>query len=115
VKNHISNQNFLHRSNLHSFLLVLLLSLTMITGCASNEKHSSTGEFIDDSAITAKVKTKLLDDELVRGTAISVETLKGTVLLSGFAKSRQEIAQAESIAKRVHGVREVRNQIVLRP
>ena len=71
--------------------------------------------YFDDSAITAKVKTKLLDDELVRGTAISVETLKGTVLLSGFAKSRQEIAQAESIAKRVHGVREVRNQIVLRP
>lgn len=100
---------------LYSVFLVLILSSTMLPGCSSTNKHSSTGEFIDDSAITTKIKAKLLDDELVRGTAISVETLKGVVLLSGFAKSQQEKSQAENIAKKVHGVHEVRNQIVLRP
>lgn len=100
---------------LYSIFLALVFSFSMLPGCSSTEKHSSTGEFIDDSAITAKVKAKLLDDELVRGTAISVETLKGTILLSGFAKSQQEITQAENLAKKVHGVRQVRNQIVLRP
>lgn len=93
--------------------LVTILSVTL-SGCSSSPTQSSTGQFIDDSAITAKIKTKLLDDPQVRGTAISVETFKGTVQLSGFANSKEEISHAESLAKSVDGVRAVRNNITLK-
>ena len=71
-------------------------------------------QFIDDATMTAKVKAKLFDDPVVRGTAISVETFKGTVQLSGFANSKEEANKAESLAKSVEGVRAVRNSIVLK-
>ncbi|TXI19613.1 MAG: BON domain-containing protein [Nitrosomonas sp.] len=93
--------------------IVTVLGVTLL-GCSSSPTQSSTGQFIDDSAITAKIKTKLLDDPQVRGTAISVETFKGIVQLSGFANSKEEISQAESLAKSVDGVRAVRNNITLK-
>lgn len=73
--------------------------------CAGSPTQASTGQFIDDSAITTKIKTKLLDDPIVSGLAISVETFKGTVHLSGFAKSKVEISQAEKVAKGVESVK----------
>lgn len=88
--------------------------MMMLIGCSSTETQSSTGELIDDSAITMKVKAKLFDDAIVRSAAISVETFKGTVQLSGFANSKDEIKQAESLAKSVEGVRAVRNNIILK-
>ncbi len=85
-----------------------------INGCASTKTKESTGQYIDDSAITTKVKAKLVEDPVVSGLRISVETYKGVVQLSGFANSRAEINQAEEIAKQTEGVRSVRNDIHLK-
>lgn len=102
-------------NRLSSVITVLVIIFSMISiGCSSTQTQSSTGQLIDDSAITAKVKAKLFDDSVVRATAISVETFKGTVQLSGFANSKDEVSQAESLAKSVDGVRAVRNNIILK-
>jgi hyperosmotically inducible periplasmic protein len=85
-----------------------------INGCASTQTRESTGQYVDDSAITTKVKTKLLDDPVVSGLGNSVETYKGVVQLSGFANSKAERNQAEQIAEQTDGVRSVKNTIQLK-
>jgi osmotically-inducible protein OsmY len=84
------------------------------TGCTSTRTKASTGQYVDDSAITTKVKAKLLNDPVVSGLRISVETFKGVVQLSGFANSTAEINQAEELAKETDGVVSVRNDIHLK-
>lgn len=98
------------------FLTVFLAAViaTAVNGCASTKTQSSTGQYIDDSAITTKVKAKLVDDPVVSGLRISVETYKGVVQLSGFANSRAERNQAEEIARETEGVRSVKNDIHLK-
>jgi hyperosmotically inducible protein len=98
-------------------LIAAALAATLLTaaGCAVTRGQETTGEYIDDSVITAGVKTRMLEDERVAGTSITVETMKGTVMLSGFAKSEAEKAAAESIAKSVDGVKAVKNEITVRP
>ena len=98
-------------------LMAAALAVMLLTaaGCAVSRGQETTGEYIDDSAITAGVKTQMLSDERVAGTSITVETMKGTVMLSGFAKSEAEKAAAESIAKSVDGVKAVKNEITVRP
>lgn len=76
--------------------------------------QETVGAYIDDSAITANVKTRMLEDATVAGTSITVETLNGTVMLSGFAKSELEKRTAESIARKVDGVKAVKNEITVR-
>ena len=100
--------------------IAAMASLTVITagvttGCAVARGQETTGAYIDDSAITTAVKVKYAEDKTVAATSISVETLNGTVQLSGFAKSSAEKAQAEYLARNTKGVREVRNSIVVRP
>ena len=73
------------------------------------------GAYVDDAGITTAVKTRMAEDKTVSATSISVETLNGTVQLSGFAKSQAEKNQAENIARHTKHVREVRNSIVVRP
>jgi len=90
-------------------------SLTALPGCAVTRDQSTVGEYIDDATITAKVKAKFVEDKSVDASAISVETLNGTVQLSGFAKSQAERERAENIARTTRHVREVRNSIVVRP
>lgn len=85
------------------------------TGCAIGRGQSTAGAYIDDSAITTAVKAKYVEDKTVGANAISVETLNGTVQLSGFAKSNAEKAQAEALARGVKNVKAVRNDIVVRP
>jgi len=85
-----------------------------INGCASTKTRESTGQFVDDSAITTKVKAKLVEDPLVSGLRISVETYKGVVQLSGFANSTAEIRQAEALTMQTDGVKSVRNDIHLK-
>ena len=89
--------------------------ITALPGCAVTRDQSTVGAYIDDSAITARVKTRLFEDKAVDGTAISVETLNGTVMLSGFAKDRLEMATAGYIAHNVPGVKSVKNEIAVRP
>jgi osmotically-inducible protein OsmY len=89
-------------------------SLVMASGCAVTRDQQTTGAYIDDSVITATVKTRMLDNPDVAGTSITVETLNGTVMLSGFAKSTLERTTAERIARDVEGVKSVRNEVVVR-
>lgn len=85
------------------------------TGCAVQRGQETVGAYVDDSAITTQVKAKFIENKQVDAAAISVETLKGTVMLSGFAKNTNERSTAESIARGVKGVTNVRNQIAIRP
>lgn len=85
------------------------------TGCAVQRGQETVGAYVDDSGITTVVKSRFVENKLVDAGAISVETLKGTVLLSGFAKNATERATAESIARGVKGVTNVRNEITVRP
>lgn len=87
----------------------------LTTGCAVVRGQETAGAYVDDAGITTAVKAKMVEDKTVSAAAISVETLNGTVQLSGFAKSGAEKAQAESIARSVKNVRAVRNDIVVRP
>ena len=91
------------------------VTLLVSTGCAVTRNQESVGAYIDDSAITTSVKARFVDSTVVDASAISVETLKGTVMLSGFAKNAIERSSAESIASKVSGVKSVKNEIALRP
>jgi hyperosmotically inducible periplasmic protein len=77
--------------------------------------QSTVGEYIDDATITTQIKARMLNNPDVAGTSISVETLNGTVMLSGFAKNATEKATAEQIARGVNGVKAVKNEIAVRP
>ena len=91
--------------------LVLLTS----AGCAVTRGQQTTGAYVDDSAITAAVKSSFVEDTKVDAAAISVETLNGTVMLSGFAKNATERSTAESLTWKVKGVKVVKNEIAVRP
>jgi osmotically-inducible protein OsmY len=84
------------------------------TGCAVMRDQQSVGAYVDDAGITAAVKARFVDDKSVDAAAISVETLNGTVQLSGFAKTEKEKSQAEMLAREVKGVKSVRNGIIVR-
>jgi osmotically-inducible protein OsmY len=84
------------------------------SGCAVTRDQQTVGSYIDDSAVTTRVKAKFAEDPVVSAMAISVETLKGQVQLSGFAKSSEEKSKAEVLARNTSGVQSVRNDIVLR-
>ncbi|MES2208425.1 MAG: BON domain-containing protein [Pseudomonadota bacterium] len=87
----------------------LLLVLTV--GCASSRKQEGTGEFIDDSVITTKVKAAIFGDPELKSTEINVETFKGVVQLSGFVSSQAAINKAIEDARRVKGVESVKNDM----
>jgi hyperosmotically inducible periplasmic protein len=103
------------RNNVLSLMIAGVVGATTVVGCAVTREQSTVGEYVDDASITTQVKAKFADDPTVSAMAISVETLRGTVQLSGFAKTAAERSQAEAIASRVKGVKAVRNNIVLRP
>ena len=90
------------------------VSLVQLTGCAVARDQQTVGSYIDDATITTRVKARMAEDKSVSATSISVETLKGTVQLSGFAKSADERATAERIARSTPGVQAVRNDILVR-
>jgi osmotically-inducible protein OsmY len=101
---------------LRAVAFAALAGATLVsTGCSVARNQQTVGAYVDDAAITTAVKTRMAEDKTVSATAISVETLNGTVQLSGFAKSQQERDRAESIARTTRHVREVRNSIVVRP
>jgi hyperosmotically inducible periplasmic protein len=103
--------------NTRNILSAAAAALVLVTasGCAVTRGQESTGAYIDDSAITTSVKARFVDSASVDASAISVETMKGTVMLSGFAKNANEKSTAESIAMKVPGVVAVKNVIAVRP
>lgn len=94
---------------------ITALALLTTAGCAVTRGQETTGAYIDDGTITTQIKSRMLSDPAVAGTSISVETLNGTVMLSGFAKSESEKAAAERIARDVNGVKSIKNAIAVRP
>jgi osmotically-inducible protein OsmY len=87
------------------------LALTFAAGCASTATHESTGQYVDDTTLTAKVKTAIFEDPSLKSSEINVESFKGRVQLSGFVSSEANITQAVHIAKNVKGVESVRNDM----
>ena len=98
-----------------TFAAALTLSLVLLSGCAVTRGQETVGAYVDDTAITTNVKARFVENRNVDASSIGVETLKGTVLLSGFAKSSNEKSTAETIARAVGGVKSVRNEIAVRP
>ena len=94
-----------------------ITGVTVLTsvGCSVAREQQTLGSYVDDAGITTAVKAKMAEDKTVSATSISVETLNGVVQLSGFAKSGAEKAQAGNLARNTKNVREVRNNIVVRP
>lgn len=102
---------------LHKTLATALTTLALVaaSGCAVQRGQESVGAYVDDTAITTSVKARYVDNREVDASAIKVETLNGTVMLSGFAKNANEKMVAEDIAMKVKGVKSVKNSIVVRP
>ena len=95
--------------------LLAAASLAALPGCAVTRGQETVGAYVDDAAITTAVKARFVDNREVDASAISVETLNGTVLLSGFAKNNTERSTAESLAMKVSGVKSVKNSVAVRP
>ncbi|HEY4246077.1 MAG TPA: BON domain-containing protein [Lacunisphaera sp.] len=98
---------------LFALLCVATSTLILAPGCASTPTSSSTGEYIDDSVITTKVKTALIRNDATPGGAIKVETFKGVVQLSGFVDTVAEKSEAGVVAAKVEGVKNVSNDIIV--
>jgi len=94
---------------------ITAVALLATAGCAVTRHQETVGAYVDDTAITTAVKARFIDNKEVDGTSIRVETLNGTVMLSGFAKSGNEKATAETLAWKVNGVKAVKNEIAVRP
>jgi osmotically-inducible protein OsmY len=93
---------------------VTAVALLTTAGCAVMRDQQTVGAYVDDATLTTRVKAKFAEDPTVSALAISVETLNGTVQLSGFAKSSAEKSKAESLARNTSGVKAVKNDIVVR-
>ena len=94
---------------------VTAVALLTLSGCAVTRGQETVGAYVDDTAITTSVKARFVENKDVDASSIRVETLNGTVMLSGFAKNATERITAESIARSVKGVKSVKNEIVVRP
>jgi osmotically-inducible protein OsmY len=91
------------------------VALLTASGCAVTRGQETVGAYVDDTTITTQVKSRFIENKDVDASAISVETLNGTVMLSGFAKSALEKTTAGNIAAKVNGVKSVKNEIAIRP
>ena len=94
---------------------VAAVVLLTATGCAVTRGQETVGAYVDDATITTRVKARFVENKQVDAASISVETLNGTVMLSGFAKSSLEKDTAGSLARGVNGVKAVKNEIAVRP
>ena len=101
------------RHRILSFLVCIVL-VTVFIGCASTPKREGTGEYVDDSAITTKVKAAIFNDPALKVFQINVETFKGEVQLSGFVDSAQSVKRAGEVARGVGGVKSVKNNIIVK-
>jgi len=108
---HHTKSNVAIATSLSRRSFVLAGSALILTACSGTQKRESTGELIDDTAITAKVKAAFVEAEEISVFEVGVETFKGTVQLSGFVDSEDQRLLAEQIAAGIAGVRKVENKI----
>jgi osmotically-inducible protein OsmY len=101
----------LHRIMKFMACLVLVISFM---GCASTRTHESTGGYVDDTAITTKVKTAIFSESTLKTMQINVKTFKGEVQLSGFVDSAQSVTKAGEVARSVNGVVSVKNDLIVK-
>jgi len=94
--------------------LVCLVVLTAFIGCAATDQRESSGEYVDDTVITSKVKAGIFDEPALKTLQIQVKTFKGEVQLSGFVDSAQSVAKAGEIARSVEGVKAVKNDLIVK-
>ena len=101
------------RHRILSFLVCIAL-VTVFLGCASTQKREGTGEYLDDSAITTKVKAAIFNEPTLKVFQINVETFKGNVQLSGFVDSSRSVSKAGEVARSVQGVKSVKNNLIVK-
>ena len=94
--------------------LVVLVMIAAFAACAATPKHEGTGEYIDDSVITTKIKTQLASDDFLKSFQISVETYQGTVQLSGFVNSKQAADKAGEVVRSVKEVKSLKNNLIVK-
>ena len=96
------------------FTFFLMLVFAFFVGCASTPKQEGTGEYVDDTVITTKVKAAVLNEPSLKSAEINVETFKGVVQLSGFVSSQANVSKAIEVARSVPGVKSVKNDMRLK-
>lgn len=103
--------------NIKTILASTMMAVTLLTaaGCAVSRGQETVGAYVDDAGITTLVKSRMAESKAVSAASISVETLNGVVMLSGFAKNDTEKSTAENIARGVANVKAVRNEIAVHP
>ena len=94
--------------------LFVAVALVSAVGCASTPKQEGTGEYLDDTVITGKVKSAILNEPTLKVAEINVETFKGIVQLSGFVSSQAAATKAVSVARDVGGVKSVKNDMQIK-
>ena len=102
------------KRNIVIHFLVLLMLIAAFASCASIRTHESTGEFVDDSVITTKVKSLLAEDDFLKSFQISVETFQGTVQLTGFVDSQKAVYKADEIVRSIQGVKSIKNNLIVK-
>ena len=102
------------KTNILIGFLVALMLIGTFAACASSPKQESTGEYVDDSVITTKVKSLLAADDFLKSFEIGVETRKGIVQLSGFVDSQKAVNKAVEITRSVKGVKSVKNSLIVK-
>jgi osmotically-inducible protein OsmY len=94
--------------------LILLAFFSAFQGCTTSKSHESTGQYVDDSVVTSKVKAAIVNDMALKGFQINVKTYQGVVQLSGFVDSAQNANKAGELARGVKGVNDVKNDLIVK-
>ncbi len=94
--------------------LTLAILLSFLLGCAGTSTKEGTGEYVDDTVITTKVKAAIFNEPSLKSAEINVETFKGTVQLTGFVGSRADINKAVEVARKISGVKSVKNDMLVK-
>jgi hypothetical protein len=113
-RKHKGGVNEMKKRKIVACFLMLLMLIATFAACAATRTHESTGEYVDDSVITTKVKSLLAEDDFLKSFKISVESFKGTVQLSGFVDSQRAVDKAVDITKSVKGVKSVKNDLIVK-
>ena len=101
------------KNRIAKFLVMAVLAAAF-AGCAASPKHESTGQYVDDSVITSKVKAQIFDEPSLKVFQINVKSNRGVVQLSGFVDSAKSIATAGAVAAGVPGVADVKNDLMVK-